>query len=183
MNINYTFLIAVALSLDAFGVAISIGINRALRIKNKILFALSFGFFQFLFSLIGAYFGLFFSTYIIAIPRIMGGAIIVTVGIIMIRDGIEHKNNIFLLNNKMYFILGASVSIDALVIGFTILGHIINPIIVLFQTVFIGLVTLIISSIGFIISLYISKIDLIAKYADFMGGFILVIFGIKLLLF
>ena len=87
MNINYTFLIAMALSLDAFGVAISIGINRALRIKNKMLFALSFGFFQFLFSLIGAYFGFFFSTYIIAIPRIMGGAIIVTVGIIMIRDG------------------------------------------------------------------------------------------------
>jgi putative Mn2+ efflux pump MntP len=183
MDINYTLLIAIALSLDAFGVAISIGINRVLKIKNKIFFALSFGFFQFLFSLIGAFLGFFFSTYVISIPKIMGGSIIVAVGIIMIRDGFEHKDNIFLLNNKMYFILGASVSIDALVIGFTILGHIVDPIVVIFQTVFIGLVTVIISSMGFIISLYISKIDLIAKYADFMGGFILIIFGIKLMLF
>ena len=183
MNINYTFLIAVALSLDAFGVAISIGINRALRIKNKVLFALSFGFFQFLFSLLGAYFGFIFSTYIIAIPKIIGGVIIATVGIIMIRDGYERKDDKFLLDNKMYIILGSSVSIDALVIGFTILSHIENTIGVIFQTMFIGLVTFIISSIGFIISLYISKIDVIAKYADFMGGFILVIFGIKLMFF
>ena len=183
MNINYTFLIAVALSLDAFGVAISIGINRALRIKNKVLFALSFGFFQFLFSLLGAYFGFIFSTYIIAIPKIIGGVIIATVGIIMISDGYERKDDKFLLDNKMYIILGASVSVDALVIGFTILSHIENTIGVIFQTMFIGLVTFIISSIGFIISLYISKIDVIAKYADFMGGFILVIFGIKLMFF
>lgn len=183
MNINYIFIIALALSLDAFGVAISIGINRSLRIKNKILFSISFGFFQFLFSFIGAYLGFFFSTYIISIPKIMGGAIISIVGIIMIRDGFEHKDNTFLLKNKMYAILGASVSIDALVIGFTILGHSLDLISLLVQTVFIGVVTLIISSIGFIISVFISKIDVIAKYADFMGGVILIAFGIKLMFF
>jgi putative Mn2+ efflux pump MntP len=183
MDLNYTFLIALALSLDAFGVAISIGINKALGTKDRILFAISFGFFQFLFSLLGAYFGFLFSTYITSIPNLIGGVIITFVGIIMIKDGFKNKDKKLLINKGIYIIIGISVSIDALVIGFTAFNNIINFTQVFLQTLFIGLITLIISSIAFIISTYLSRIDVIAKYADFMGGIMLVFFGIKMMLF
>jgi putative Mn2+ efflux pump MntP len=65
------FSIALALSLDAFGVAVCIGLNNQVRRNNKYLFALSFGFFQFLFSLIGAYAGFLFSTYIADMPEVV----------------------------------------------------------------------------------------------------------------
>jgi putative Mn2+ efflux pump MntP len=183
MNLNYTFLIALALSLDAFGVSISIGINKALIIKDKILFAISFGFFQFFCSLLGACLGFIFNTYITAIPNIIGGGIIVVVGIIMIKDGFENKDKKLHLNKIVYIILGISVSIDAFVIGFTGFNNIINFTEVFLQTIFIGLITLIVASIAFIISAYLSKINVIAKYADFMGGIILIFFGIKMMVF
>ena len=40
----------------------------------------------------------------------------------MINDGMEHKEQCILFSRKMYIILGASVSVDALVVGFTALG-------------------------------------------------------------
>ena len=73
-------IIALALAMDAFGVALSIGINSAVRRKNKIYFAISFGFFQFALSLAGAVGGYFFNNYIATIPNIIGGGIIAIVG-------------------------------------------------------------------------------------------------------
>lgn len=183
MDINSLFLIAVALSLDAFGVAISIGITKGVLNKNKAAFCISFGFFQFLFSIIGAYAGFLFNTYIAAVPKIIGGIVIAVVGIIMIKEGMEEKSENLLLHPKMYVILGVSVSIDAMVIGFTALNKIQSFSEILRETVFIGIVTLIISAIGFFVSKYLKKIHLISKYADFVGGIILIIFGLKMILF
>lgn len=183
MDISSLLLIAIALSLDAFGVAISIGITKGVQNKNKVLFCISFGFFQFLFSLTGAYAGFLFNTYIAAVPKIIGGIVIAIVGIIMIKEGFEEKSENLLLHPKMYIILGMSVSIDAMVIGFTALNKIQNLSDILNQTVFIGVVTFIISAAGFVISRYLRKIEMVSKYADFIGGIILIIFGLKMILF
>ena len=48
--------------------------------------------------------------------------IISLVGVVMIREGFENKGKCPLLKPKMYFILGVSVSIDAMVVGFTALN-------------------------------------------------------------
>lgn len=183
MDIKSLFIIAVALSLDAFGVAISIGISRGIYRRNKIIFALSFGFFQFLFSFVGAYAGFLFNTYVALVPKIVGGIIISIVGVLMIKEGFEDKNENFLLNPKMYIVIGTSVSIDALVIGFTALDKIKSLGNLAFETVFIGLVTFFLSLAGFIIARYLKKLDIVAKYADFLGGTILIVFGIKMILF
>ena len=42
----------------------------------------------------------------------------------MIKEGFENKGKCPLLKPKMYFILGVSVSIDAMVVGFTVLNNI-----------------------------------------------------------
>ncbi len=79
----------------------------------------------------------------------------------------------------MYFILGISVSIDALIIGFTTLTYISNLFYLFMSSLFIGLIAAIICSLGVILSKYIKKISIISSYADYIGGIILILFGLK----
>lgn len=181
MKMYDLLLISLALSLDAFGVAISVGLDKEIRFGNKLGFIISFGFFQFLFSIIGAYAGVFFNTYIAAVPKIIGGVLIAIVGALMIKEGFGNKEEDILLSFKTYIILGISVSIDAMIIGFTVLNNIKNDILILNYTLFIGVTTLIVSSVGFIIAKYLRKIEVVSKYADYIGGIILIIFGIKMI--
>lgn len=182
MDLYSLFIIALALSLDAFGVALCIGLNDQTRFVNKLGFTISFGLFQFLFSYIGAYVGFLFNIYVVSMPSIIGGMIISFVGVIMIKEGFENAGKCPLLKTKMYFILGVSVSIDAMVVGFTVLNNI-TKVILFKNTLFIGVVTLVMSSIAFVISRYLKKIEIVGKYADYIGGIILIIFGLKMMFF
>ncbi|MFL0268431.1 manganese efflux pump [Candidatus Clostridium radicumherbarum] len=175
--------IALALSLDAFGVAICIGLNNQVKRNHKFLFAASFAFFQFLFSLIGAYTGFLFNKYIASVPQLIGGIVIALVGGMMIKEGIENKGECPLIKPSMYFVLGISVSIDAMVIGFTALSNINNILAMLSDTIVIGFVTLIMSLVAFFLSRYLKKINVVGKYADYLGGVILILFGIKMIFF
>jgi manganese efflux pump family protein len=183
MDFYSLLLIALALSLDAFGVALSIGLNRSVRLRSKLIFCLSFGLFQFLFSYAGTYAGVWFTKYIRALPGIIGGIVIVAVGAMMIKEGLEEKEECLLFNPKMYIVLGASVSIDALVVGFTAFNNVSSNISIFMYTVYIGIVTFIMTAIAFIISKYLNKISAISKYADYLGGVILIIFGIRMIFF
>ena len=177
------FLISIALSLDAFGVAVCIGLNNQVRRNNKYLFALSFGFFQYLFSLIGAYAGFLFSTYIADVPEIVGGIVIAIVGGMMIKEGYENHGECPLIKPSMYFVLGMSVSIDALVVGFTAFHEVSGMAARLSDTLFIGVVSLVMSLAAFFIARYLKKIDYIGRYADYLGGVILILFGLKMIFF
>lgn len=181
MDFRSLIVIAIALAMDASAVALSIGINCGVKKSNKLLFALSFGFFQFLFSFLGAVAGLLFQTYVATIPNIVGGIIIAFVGVLMIKEGMEQKDECFLIKPKMYLILGISVSIDALVVGFTAFHEIKSFLAIFSNALVIGLVTLILSIAAFLLSRYARKISIISKYADYIGGIILFIFGLKMI--
>jgi len=181
ISIYSLFIIALALALDAFGVALSLGLNSALKGKSKIMFCASFGFFQFALSFVGAYLGYLFNTYILIIPKLIGGIVIIIVGILMLKEGMEKSNNKILLDKKMYFILGISVSIDAAVVGFTALNNLKSVQVLLLTTLFIGVVTTIICAFAFIMSSYLRKINLFSKYADYLAGIILILFGLKMI--
>lgn len=183
MNFNSLLAIAIALSLDAFGVALCIGLNRMATIKYKTLCILSFSFFQFLFSLVGAYAGFLFNTYIVSVPKVIGGIVIALVGILMIKEGLENKEECALIKPGMWIILGISVSIDAMVVGFTALNNIVSNVVIIEDTLFIGLITMVVSTFAFIIAKYLKKIEAVSKYADYIGGIILFIFGIKMIFF
>ncbi|GAA0745054.1 manganese efflux pump MntP family protein [Clostridium oceanicum] len=182
MSIYNVFLIGLALSLDAFGVALSIGFNNEIKKINKIYFIISFAFFQFLFAYLGGLGGFLFNTYIVSVPKVIGGIIIAIVGLLMIKEGRQEKNKNILLSTKMYFILGISVSIDALVVGFTTL-NVIKGSLLFLNGIFIGLITLVMCSVAFFISRYLKKISIVSRYADYIGGIILIIFGIKMIFF
>lgn len=182
-------LIPIALALDAFGVALSLGFSNRYKLKQLLFFCLSFGFFQFLFSFIGGVFGDLVNSYILSIPKVFGGIVILLVGLFMFKEAFSKddeddeecsKGNKFL--NNLYITLGISVSIDALVVGFTAYNlHNLN--LIFLNTLLVGLVTLILSMLSIFLSMRLKKVGFITKYADFLGGALLILFGLKMIFF
>lgn len=183
MNLYDVIIIGIALAMDAFGVTLGIGLNPILNREHKIKFILSFAFFQFLFTYVGGFLGYLFDIYITSISSITGGIIIVIIGILAIIDGFHEKENEVLIKNSTCLILGISVSIDALVIGFTIFHEASNKILLCVNSILIGLITLFICTLGFIICRYIKRIKFVTEYSNFFAGIILLFFGLKMIFF
>lgn len=183
MNLYSVIVIGIALAMDAFGVTLAIGLNQTIKRENKIKFILSFAFFQFLFTYIGGSLGYLFDTYITSISSIAGGIIMGIIGILIIIDGFKDKEKDILVKNSTCIILGISVSIDALVIGFTVFHHISRNLLLCINATLIGLITLFICTLGFFICKYIKKITFVTKYANFFAGLALISFGFKMIFF
>lgn len=183
MNLYDVIVISIALAMDAFGVTLGIGINPAVNRNHKIKFLLSFAFFQFLFTYVGGSLGYLFDTYITTIPSIAGGIIMGLVGALIIIDGLKEKGTEILIKNSTCIILGISVSIDALVIGFTAFHIISKNLLLCINSLLVGLITLLICTIGFFICKYIKKIKFVTTYANFFAGIALVFFGFKMIFF
>ncbi|WP_294372766.1 manganese efflux pump [uncultured Clostridium sp.] len=183
MSIYYIMIIGIALAMDAFGVSLGIGLNPILKRDNKIKFILSFAFFQFFLVLAGGFAGHLFDMYITSIPNIAGGIVMVIMGIIMFFEGLKEKESTLLIKDSTCIILGISVSIDAFVIGFTVFCRISGILTLIINSIFIGFITLLLCTIAFFVCRYIKKIDFIVKYADFLGGAALILFGLKVIFF
>lgn len=184
MGLKDVVLIGIAMAMDALGLSISLGINPTLKRRNKIGFIMSFAFFQFLFIFLGGVGGRFFDTYVVAIPNVIGGIVIALIGLIMIIEAFKNNDNddSVLIKKSMYMILGMSVSIDALVVGFTAF-HEVNQILLSVDAILVGLITLLICTTGFFMCRYARRVNFICKYADLFGGIILIILGMKMIFF
>ena len=184
MELKEVILIGIALAMDAFGLTISLGINPSLVKKNKIRFIISFALFQFLFLFLGGAAGVIFATYIVSIPDIIGGLVVAIIGGIMIISAIrgEDKDDSIFIRKSMYLLLGMSVSIDALVVGFTAFNEM-KLLLLSVNSILIGLITLFICTLGFFLCRYVRKIKFVCKYADILGGLILLLLGIEMMSF
>ncbi len=176
-------LIAVALALDASGVSMGIACGTKLNIKNRISLITSFGFFQFLLALTGALFGNFINTTIIEVSDIASGIIIVIIGIILFLEGFKREEEC--IYHRLTFwtvvILGISVSIDALGIGFSVM-HKEAFIEMINQSLVIGITAAVFTFASLNIIKYLKRIIIIEKYSDFIAGVILIIFGFNMIL-
>ncbi|MBD7914181.1 manganese efflux pump [Clostridium sp. Sa3CUN1] len=184
MDLKEVILIGVALSMDALGLTISLGINPHLVKRNKIRFILSFAFFQFFFIFLGGVAGRFFDTYIVSIPNAIGGIVVLGIGVIMLVSAFKNddKDDSMLIKKSMYLILGMSVSIDALVVGFTAFYETIK-VLIFIDAILVGLITLFLCTLGFFLCRYARRVEFIFKYADILGGLILLILGMKMMFF
>ena len=183
MGIISIFVIGIALAMDALGVSLSVGVNPDISRELKIAYVVSFGFFQFLLLFVGGVLGNYINTHIVPISDTLGGIVIFVIGVLMIIDGFKAKEETILAKKIMVLVLGISVSIDAIVIGFTVF-HSISSITLLFvDSLLVGLITSLICTIGLYSCRYIRKIKFISKYADFFGGLALMLFSIKMILF
>ena len=173
-------LVALALALDAAGVTMAIGCGTRTSLKEKFKVIFSFGFFQFLFALMGGLAGNYIDQNFFTISNFFSGTVIFLLGIFLIREG--YKNGEECIYRELSFwtvvVLGVSVSIDALGVGFSLLFDL-NYIFILQNALIIGLIASAVTAAAFKIVNYIKHIALVEKYADYVGGFILLLIGLN----
>lgn len=182
MNILSITLIAIGLAMDAFAVSITTGmVLRKNMLKNSLIIAGYFGFFQALMPLIGWIVGLQFKEYIEKIDHWIAFLLLGFIGFKMIYEAIkereEQEETVDPLNKKTLLFLAIATSIDALVVGvsFAFLDVSIGSSILI-----IGIITFIICFIG----VYLGKKfgQLFKGKAELFGGALLILIGFKILL-
>ena len=117
MSIISILLTAIGLSMDAFAVALTIGMNINNVDRNKIAIksGIYFGIFQGIMPFLGWILGIKFTKYIQSIDHWIAFALLTFIGIKMIIDGVKpnEENKIKEYSNKTFFILAIATSIDA----------------------------------------------------------------------
>lgn len=171
---------AVGLSMDAFAVAICKGVAiKKVRIKDCVIVGAWFGGFQALMPLFGYLLGVQFKKQIESFDHWVAFALLSIIGISMIKEALskdEDEADASLKPRKMV-ILAIATSIDALAVGVTFALLSVN---IWLAITLIGIFTFLLSAIGVKIGNVFGE-----KYkskAEFVGGVILILLGIKILL-
>ena len=178
-------LIGVGLSMDAFAVSICKGLAmRRVNKKQAFVIGLFFGGFQALMPFIGWALGTQFESYITSIDHWIAFVLLVFIGGKMIAEAVRPEDeNVEIdkldppLDLKEMLVLAVATSIDALAVGVTFAFLHVN---IVWAVNFIGCTTFILSAIGVKVGNVFGM-----KYkskAEFVGGLILVLMGIKILL-
>lgn len=179
MSLVELFILAVGLSMDAFAVSICKGLSLGKITKKHMAVAGAwFGGFQALMPLIGYFLGSFFADMITKYAHWIAFALLIIIGGNMLKEAMGEDEKVdACMDAKEMFLLAIATSIDALAVGvtFAFLKVQIVP-----AVSFIGCVTFVYSAIGVKIgSIFGSKYR---SKAEFCGGVILILIGLKILL-
>ncbi len=171
--------LAVALSMDAFAVSIGLGSKgntRGLGLKA----GLFFGSFQALMPFIGYLGGKGVLGWVEAYAHWIAFGLLVLIGAKMIYEGLQEgiENDIKEITNKMMLLLAIATSIDAMAAGFSLTLLDIN---VYLACLIIGVTTFIFSWMGAVIGK--SSGTWLESKAEIFGGVVLILIGIKLLVY
>ena len=171
--------VAVALSMDAFAVAVGKGLSmKRLSLKNAGLVGFYFGFFQALMPGIGYFLGIGFKDYITSIDHWVAFILLGLIGANMIKEAFGDEEDVDDdLSFKTMLILAIATSIDALAVGITFAFLQVN---ILYAALIIGVTTFVISVIGVKIG-HVFGLKYKSK-AEIAGGIILIAMGCKILL-
>lgn len=174
------FLIAVALSMDAFAVAICKGLSvKKVQAKHVLTVGVYFGGFQALMPLIGFLLGFKFESFITSIDHWIAFVLLAIIGGNMIKEAMSKEedevNDSFSFRTMLP--LAVATSIDALAVGisFAFLG-----VDIIEAAILIGITTFVLSGIGvFVGNIFGSKYK---SKAELAGGIVLILIGLKILL-
>lgn len=181
MDFLSLFILALGLSMDAFAVSVCKGLAMSkITFKKAAICGIWFGGFQALMPLIGYFLGIQFKDYITSIDHWVAFILLCIIGINMIREALskdEEEPNAS-LDVKTMFMMAVATSIDALAVGVTFAFL---PDTNIWAAIsFIGIITFILSMIGVKIgNIFGTKYK---SKAEFAGGLILIILGLKILL-
>lgn len=181
MGIVELFILAVGLAMDAFAVSVCKGLSmEKCDLRKAAVCGVWFGGFQALMPLLGYFIGYQFKRYITSIDHWIAFGLLVIIGVNMIRESFseEEEETDNCLGIKTMFVLAVATSIDALAVGVTF-AFLENTNIVAAIAI-IGIITFFLSIIGVKIGNVFG-----AKYkgkAEFAGGAILILLGVKILL-
>ena len=171
--------ISIGLSMDAFAVSVSKGLSmKKIIIKKALLIALYFGFFHFIFPIVGYYLGSAFSAIIQKVDHWVAFILLSAIGIKMIADSFDSKEKVDdKVDIKTMLLLGLATSVDVLTVGITFAFLKVN---IFISSLIIGIVVFIISFMGVIIGNKFG--DKLNNKAEILGGTILILIGLKILL-
>ena len=180
MSFIELFILAVGLSMDAFAVSVCKGLAvQRVTLRECSLAGVWFGGFQALMPTIGYFLGRYFTRYIESLDHWVAFILLAVIGGNMIREsfGEEEECSSGSMAPREMFLLAVATSIDALAVGITFAFLNVN---ILAAASFIGITTFVCSAAGVRIgsvfgTIYKSK-------AEFCGGVILVLIGLKILL-
>lgn len=185
MTLLEIFLIGIGLSMDAFAVAICKGLAMPNKVDKKgaLLIALYFGVFQAVMPTLGWLLGSQFARYVTWLAPWIAFILLAWIGGNMIRESLSkeerEEEETGSVSHKELLVLAVATSIDALAVGVTFS--------MLELAVSIGAAVALIGCTTFVISLagvYVGNV-FGAKYkskAEFVGGAILILIGVKILL-
>ncbi len=171
---------AIALAMDAFAVAICKGLTvKEIKPRHLLITGLYFGGFQALMPLIGYFLGVNFREYIESVDHWIAFALLGLIGANMIRESFSKEEELHTddFSFKSMLPLAVATSIDALAIGVTLAFLKVN---VASSVSLIGVITFLISAVGVLLGRTVG-----CKFkskAEFVGGSILILMGIKIVL-
>ena len=184
MSLIEITLMAVSLSMDAFAVALCKGLAiKKINLKSCAIVGLWFGAFQGLMPMIGYFLGSTFADKITSIDHWIAFILLALIGGNMIKEALskdEEKVNDS-LGFKTMLVMAIATSIDALAVGVSFAFTDFEPDwFVYVAFVLIGIITFTLSAIGVKIgNVFGTKFK---TKAEFTGGLILILLGIKILL-
>ncbi|MFT5658007.1 MAG: putative Mn2+ efflux pump MntP [Gammaproteobacteria bacterium] len=174
------FILAIALSMDAFAVSIGLGAKHSTKTRSlSVMCGIYFGLFQGLMPLIGYLGGKGVMGWVASYAPWIAFILLFLIGSKMIyesfAEGIEE--DLVKITHRVMLMLAIATSIDAMAAGFTLTILDVNPFVACF---IIGVTTLIFSWVGVFIG---SKSGTwLESKAEFLGGVTLILIGIKLLI-
>jgi len=188
MGLPELILLALGLSMDAFAVSICKGLSmRKASLKAGAICGAWFGGFQALMPLIGFFLGTLFADVIEAFDHWVAFGLLAIIGINMLKEAFEKgcdcEQQDADLSVKSMFIMAVATSIDALAVGISLAmaGLPLTGTQGIFMAVaLIGVITFAMAAIGVKIgNVFGSRFE---KKAQFAGGVILILLGIKIVL-
>lgn len=183
MGFLSVFLIALALAMDAFSIALSKGLSAKIqRIRDAAKLGIAFGLFQFIMPLIGWLIAGTFADYVEKYSSYISCALLVFIGGKMLFDALKGGDDEQIssaVDLKSLIILGIATSIDALAVGITFAMDGTAILITLYYCLIIGVVAAVLSFAGYFIGNKIGGI--IGDKGEIIGGIVLIILGIKML--
>ena len=178
------FLLGVGLSMDAFAVSVCKGLAmKKATMKSQMTCGLWFGGFQALMPLIGFFLGALFADAIKAFDHWIAFGLLVLIGANMLKEALEKECDCCEgqdadMSVKTMFVMAVATSIDALAVGISLAMA--GDVNIWSAVALIGVTTCVLSALGVKIgNIFGSRYE---KKAEFAGGVILILLGLKILL-
>lgn len=166
------FIIALALSMDAFSISICITTSNLLNKRKMLLFPLLVGILHFIMPLLGNYLGLIISINLEKIASYILGVIFLILGIEVLNS--KEKEEIPKINYIYLIIIALTVSIDSFTVG---LGLSLTNEYTYTSSLIFSICSFLFTVLGLTIGKYLN--EKIEKRATLIGGILLLLLSIK----
>lgn len=177
--------IAIALAMDAFAVAIATGVSlKEVSIRQTFRLSWHFGLFQALMPILGWFLGSVIQTSVEAYAHWISFALLALVGCNMIREALVideqiEKSSKDSTRGLTLVILSIATSLDALAVGISLSMMKVS---IIAPAIIIGIVAGLFTILGLQIGKKVANLSWISRWAEAIGGFVLLGIAVKIVL-